>query len=169
MPNNTLWLVHRPTGNAVCFGRSMGGGWYLKNEILERVTEFFNACEAEGPYEGLDDFMVVAEEVRGLAPFVVTDDWTFAGDAGDGKPTPTSGTWADRWPSPVWQPASTAPKGQWVLGYAPSQGVCVCMTEDGDVWELDTPWNAPTPEYEGEAKMYYPPTHWMPLPEKPPA
>lgn len=61
-----------------------------------------------------------------------------------------------------WQDVETAPNAEPVLAYGKSQGVCVAF-RDGDDWYIDRAWNAP----DDPERMYYPPTHWQPLPAAP--
>lgn len=62
-----------------------------------------------------------------------------------------------------WRPIDTCKKGDWVLGYEPSQGVCVCALMEPGGWVMDAPWNGEEVWYE----MYREPTHWRPLPPLP--
>lgn len=59
-----------------------------------------------------------------------------------------------------WQPISTAPKDQWILGYCDKVTVQTRYFPNIDSWEI--PWHLQI-EYGGK----WQPTHWMPLPDPP--
>lgn len=87
MANNRLWLVHRPTGAAVCLGKRMAHGWYMnRSDIDERIMEFWEECWTD-TLEDQDDFALVLEDAE-HAP-AATD--KFAYGERDGKIVPVLG------------------------------------------------------------------------------
>lgn len=65
MPNNVLWLMHRPSGMAVQIGKRMGVGWYGAPEP-DRLQELYDYVEQNFEPEQQDDFAVVIEDASGL-------------------------------------------------------------------------------------------------------
>lgn len=74
MANNRLWLVHRPTGEAVCLGKRMGVGWYT-SDVGKSVADFFSRTEDAGDPADQDDFILAIEDGSG-APCCCAD-WTY--------------------------------------------------------------------------------------------
>lgn len=66
MANNRMFLVYRPTGDAVFLGKRMGRGWYgTPKDLPEKILELFRrAKEAAAASErafSQDDFAVALE------------------------------------------------------------------------------------------------------------
>lgn len=82
MANNRIWLVHRPTGKAVCLGKVYSHGTltpdyapYAAEDLGKRLHELFT--EVEATYELMPnhmlDYALVAESIMPpeVAPHVV--------------------------------------------------------------------------------------------------
>jgi len=99
MANNRMYLVYRPTGDAVFLGKRMGWGWYGTPEnLVEHIAALFDKAE-EACIRGRsqDDFAIAMESGEGQ-PYVI-DDW---------KSTKPSG---DTWPSLVLDIGEDVPRG----------------------------------------------------------
>lgn len=84
MANNRVWLVHRPTGEAICLGKRMAYGWYNQTEMLgTKLAGFFARCE-ESQSRDQDDFVLAMEDASG-AP-CCTGEWTYEGETTALKP-----------------------------------------------------------------------------------
>lgn len=71
MANNRMYIVHIPTGYAVCFGKRMGWGWYLgagsnTNAALEELYEKLEAI-GYGEEGRQDDFGIALENARAIS------------------------------------------------------------------------------------------------------
>lgn len=63
MPNNVMWLMHRPSGAAVAVGRRMAVGWYRKGDAeRDGVQELFDYVEQNCDFDGQDDFVLVMND-----------------------------------------------------------------------------------------------------------
>lgn len=65
MANNRLWLVHRPSGQAICLGKRMAVGWYLpvgSDDLSARLEAMFNAIDDDMSKQ--DDFVLCIEDGR---------------------------------------------------------------------------------------------------------
>ena len=77
MANNRMFLVYRPTGDAVFLGKRMGWGWYgTPKDVAESIAALFEKAEkaaGEGAKRGLsqDDF-AIALESGGNQPHVIS-------------------------------------------------------------------------------------------------
>ena len=58
-----MFLVYRPTGDAVFLGKRMGDGWYgTPEDVAERIASLFSkAEECQGQYS-MDDFAIAMEQ-----------------------------------------------------------------------------------------------------------
>jgi len=71
MANNRMFLVYKPTGDAVCLGKRMADGWYDVPETLgAALQKLFNLVEHVGP---LDAFALAMED--GWDNPHIVDDW----------------------------------------------------------------------------------------------
>jgi hypothetical protein len=59
MANNRLYLIHNPTGKKFMISKRMGWGWYAKDDIKEKINDYFDDC-ADG--ENQDDFDLMIED-----------------------------------------------------------------------------------------------------------
>lgn len=63
MVQNRLYLVHRPTGQAVLLGKRGDVGWFTTDRDLGLlVNSFFGKCEKKLPVGGDQDDFVLAME-----------------------------------------------------------------------------------------------------------
>lgn len=80
MANNRMFLVYRPTGDAVMLGKRMGWGWYdVPNDISERIVQLFALAEKaalQNENFSQDDFAVAMEHAA-RQPYVLSD-WHYA-------------------------------------------------------------------------------------------
>jgi hypothetical protein len=61
MVKNRLYLVHRPTGQAVLLGKRGDAGWFTTDRHLGLlVNSFFHRCEKQLPAGGEQDDFVLA-------------------------------------------------------------------------------------------------------------
>lgn len=83
MANNRMFLVYRPTGDAVFLGKRMGWGWYgTPADLAENIAELFKKAElAAGSEFSQDDFAVALESGKNQ-PHVI-DKWQYKKDGGD--------------------------------------------------------------------------------------
>lgn len=67
MANNRMYLVFRPTGDAVLLGKRLGWGWYgVPSDVSERIASLFEAAEgASGKEVSQDDFAIALEAGEG--------------------------------------------------------------------------------------------------------
>jgi hypothetical protein len=70
MANNRLWLVHRPTGEAVRLGKRLSDGWYDPPSI-DAMNAFFERAAVCGEQ---DDFVLALEEGGGTRAMACSDD-----------------------------------------------------------------------------------------------
>jgi len=78
MANNRMFLVYRPTGDAVFLGKRMSWGWYgTPNDIVERIALLFEKAAEAAAKDGFsqDDF-AVALEIGKNHPFVISE-WKY--------------------------------------------------------------------------------------------
>lgn len=78
MANNRMYLVYRPTGDAVFLGKRMGWGWYnTPDDLAERVVNLFKKIEECVP-DGCsqDDFAIALEDGENHSH--VIDDWNYS-------------------------------------------------------------------------------------------
>lgn len=77
MANNRMYLVYRPTGDAVYLGKRMGWGWYgTPEDVAERIATLFEKAEnAAGGDFSQDDFAIAMESAENH-PHVI-DKWKF--------------------------------------------------------------------------------------------
>ena len=64
MANNRMFLVYRPTGDAVFLGKRLGRGWYgTREDLAERIAELFHRAESAAAEGALsqDDFGIALE------------------------------------------------------------------------------------------------------------
>src|SRR6185369_11071979 len=77
MANNRMFLVYKPTGDAVYLGKRMGDGWYDVPETLGNALQaLFDLVEHKGPLDGF----ALAMENGWDNPHVI-DDWKECGDS----------------------------------------------------------------------------------------
>ena len=82
MANNRLFLVHRPTGEAVFLGKRMCGGWYgVPDNVKERIEELFSRIANGSP--GSQDDMVLAMEENDANSSMVCTRWKYVGSGGN--------------------------------------------------------------------------------------
>ena len=62
MVKNRLYLVHRPTGQAVLLGKRGDVGWFTTDRDLGLLVIFFGKCEKTLPVGGDQDDFVLAME-----------------------------------------------------------------------------------------------------------
>jgi len=63
MANNRLWLMHRPSGKAICLGRRAAYGWENRNKDLgPDLAAFFNATLELSDGREQDDFLLLMED-----------------------------------------------------------------------------------------------------------
>ena len=83
MANNRMFLVYRPTGDAVYLGKRMGWGWYgTPEDVAERIAELFERAEkaaGEGDFSQ-DDFAIALESGK-HQPHAI-DKWRYKGEGG---------------------------------------------------------------------------------------
>ena len=84
MANNRMFLVFRPTGDAVFLGKRMGRGWYgTPEDVAESIAILFEkAEEAAGGEFSQDDFAIALESGENQ-PHVI-DKWKYK-DMNGGK------------------------------------------------------------------------------------
>ena len=71
MADNRMWLVYRPTGNAVFLGKRMAEGWYgVPDDLAHRIQALFD--HAGQTEHSRDDMMLVMETCDAVTPFVNT-------------------------------------------------------------------------------------------------
>lgn len=76
MANNRLWLIHRPSGAAVCLGKRMDVGWYRPYENLEtEIALFFDAADTHSDEKTQDDFTLAIEDATNSP--LATDKWDY--------------------------------------------------------------------------------------------
>lgn len=75
MANNRLWLMHRPSGKAVCLGKRMGVGWYRPPDKAT-LEAFYQEIEDLVFAEGQDDFILLQEDTSG-APGAYNGEWRY--------------------------------------------------------------------------------------------
>ncbi len=64
MANNTMWLVHKPTGLGIRLGKRMGTGWYSPPE-RQKLAEFFDLSYDNCDEGEQDAFVLVIEHLPG--------------------------------------------------------------------------------------------------------
>lgn len=65
MANNRMFLVYRPTGDAVYLGKRLGSGWHdTPEDVAERIAELFQKAEQTASQSDFsrDDFAVALEQ-----------------------------------------------------------------------------------------------------------
>ena len=85
MAHNRMFLVYRPTGDAVYLGKRMGWGWYgTPEDVAERIAGLFEKAKQAAGEGGFsqDDFAVALEQGK-YQPHAI-DKWQYA-DVKDGK------------------------------------------------------------------------------------
>ena len=83
MANNRMFLVYRPTGDAVFLGKRMGYGWYgTPADVQERILKLFDLVESKGETHQ-DDFAIALEDGEAI-PHAIHD-WVY-GRASDNSP-----------------------------------------------------------------------------------
>jgi hypothetical protein len=83
MANNRLWLVHRPTGAAICLGKRLAQGWWCHTDgsFPDRLNAFFEQAGMPNPSGDMfgngpqDDFVLAIENSSG-APSC-SEDWVY--------------------------------------------------------------------------------------------
>jgi hypothetical protein len=84
MADNRIWLVYRPTGDAICLGKRFDESWYYGNpnstELLRKLDRFFDRAYISHMEDVTtnekDDFCLCAETWGGLGPqppYIITD------------------------------------------------------------------------------------------------
>jgi hypothetical protein len=71
MSNNRLWLIHRPSGEAVCLGSRTAVQWGVRNPVAlgNAVHAFFDRVNDHGEdWSGRDDFVLALEDTERGAP-----------------------------------------------------------------------------------------------------
>lgn len=62
MANNRMFLVYRPTGDAVYLGKRMWWGWYgTPEDLAQRIAELFEKAEKAAGGFSQDDFAIALE------------------------------------------------------------------------------------------------------------
>jgi hypothetical protein len=87
MANNRMFLVYRPTGDAVFLGKRMGFGWYGAPQDLEiRLSALFARSEeaaSQNPQYSQDDFLLAMEDNEGAIHAINGDSWDYSKGALD--------------------------------------------------------------------------------------
>jgi len=85
MANNRMFLVYRPTGDAVYLGKRMGWGWYgTPEDVAQRIAALFEkAEEAAGGGFSQDDFALALEACENQ-PHAISK-WQYGERAADGS------------------------------------------------------------------------------------
>ena len=84
MANNRMFLVYRPTGDAVYLGKRMAIGWYdTPKNVAQKIMELFEKAEqAVLCKEFLPDDFAIALESGENNPHAITK-WTYAQSSDD--------------------------------------------------------------------------------------
>lgn len=82
MANNRMFLVYRPTGDAVYLGKRMAHGWYgTPDDLVERIEQLFAKVDAVSGFHGepsQDDFAIALEQ--GKRQSHVIHNWQYSPD-----------------------------------------------------------------------------------------
>lgn len=80
MADSRMFLVYRPTGDAVYLGKRMAWGWYgVPDDVAERINELFAKAEQAACDFSQDDFAIAMESVKNQ-PHVI-DKWKYKTNA----------------------------------------------------------------------------------------
>ena len=86
MANNRMFLVYRPTGDAVFIGKRMGFGWYNSNveKVGEQILELYERAEnaALSNHDISQDDFGIAMESGEFQPSVISK-WNYIGRPDD--------------------------------------------------------------------------------------
>jgi len=85
MANNRMFLVYRPTGDAVYLGKRMGWGWYgTPDDVAHHIAELFEKAEKDaGESDFSQDDFAIALEIGENQPHAI-DKWQYK-DVENGK------------------------------------------------------------------------------------